>query len=426
MPVPANVRTVPYDYFDDDGHRIPKDLHTGYGTTFEVIGHGVISHEKHEPFAVHESVLAAANALDLARELGEASGYIHYDETLIYTSPDSAFPADREGAKWNTEYPFRLEDGRMVARVAVRANDSTLVPLNWRDGLALLAARYGCVVVGTNTFIKYTTAYGEYWPIESDPDDLKGAAAVASFVDGLEPGYPRTVGVILALEVGSQLMSELLACARDVTAYLRALVGVDRDSPKAVQSWMRGGNFRLLTGLRESDWLEVKSQGYRLQKDHPAATRYEQKIELAQDVARFVNGGRDAVLVIGFSEKQVGSDTVIDIPKAQPLKYLDAQQYRAVIDEHVYPLVDGLEVTTIDAGDGNGFMTIFIPQQPPQNLPYLVSGEVVGTKIERTFVSIVRRRGEGSTPSHIAAIHAEMVAGRAFLRTGTMGTMGNA
>jgi hypothetical protein len=408
---PAKVRTVPGHYFDESGQVVFPNVHTGYGTTFEIIGHGVISHDKHYPYAVHEDVLAAADALELARELGKEDGYTGYDDTLIYTSPNDGYPADREGAKWNMEYPFHLEEERIVSRVAVRAEDATLVPKSWRDGLVDLAGRHDCVVLGTNTFIEETPTYDGIWPTDNDPDDLSDDPERSEdFQSSLTPDRPRTLGVILALNPGGIRMSSLVACARDMTAYLRALTGVDRDSPKAVQSWMRGKNFNLLTGLHENDWLEVKSAGYRMSAPADKETVYAQKIELAQDVARFINGGRDAIIVVGYSEKILEGRKTIARPRAVPLTDIAAQQYRDVIDEHVFPLVEGLEVDTIESGNNSGFLTIFIPSQPPHLLPFLVSGAVVEGRAERTFVSVVRRR--------VSQIHAEMTAGRAFLRLG--------
>lgn len=55
-----------------------------------------------------------------------------------------------------------------------------------------------------------------------------------------------------------------------------------------------------------------------------------------------------------------------------------------------------------------------IPPQPEEIKPFLVSGAIV----DGAFISIVRRRGEGSVPTTAQEMHSTLVAGRALLRRG--------
>ena len=148
----------------------------------------------------------------------------------------------------------------------------------------------------------------------------------------------------------------------------------------------------------------------------PAGTRA--KIELAQDVARFANGTCDAMLVIGFDETRAAGSTQLGHVRPVPLSDLDIDRYRNAIDERVVPPVDGLTIERVDLGKGFGLLVIGVPRQPPELQPYLVHGAIVGDKTEGAFISIVRRRGEGSITISAKQIHAYLVAGRASLRAG--------
>lgn len=143
--------------------------------------------------------------------------------------------------------------------------------------------------------------------------------------------------------------------------------------------------------------------------------------ELAQDVARFANGDRDAILLVGFKEKKDGKTSRLDRPAPVPFDAIDPDQHRSVIDARVVPPVDGLLVEQIDMGNHQGLLLISVPPQPREMQPYLVHGVVVGDKTEGTFFSIVRRRGEASIPTSAAQIHAYIVAGKAFRQGGATG-----
>jgi hypothetical protein len=80
--------------------------------------------------------------------------------------------------------------------------------------------------------------------------------------------------------------------ARAAEGLQAVLVATDLD---AASAWplVAGGRADLLVGQRESQWLEVKRDAYRLRE--PAAC-----IEAAQDVARLANGGSAALLICGM------------------------------------------------------------------------------------------------------------------------------
>ncbi len=167
------------------------------------------------------------------------------------------------------------------------------------------------------------------------------------------------------------------------------------------------GGAKFLVGARESAWLEFKSQGYNL-------SSFASKIELSQDVCRFANGGHAALLLIGFrTRKRNGHDLA---EKVTPIGLEDGAEarYRAVIDEHVFPLIDGLQIKQIPV-DGGAIIAVCIPAQPDGRKPYMTYGAVVDGKNEGSFISIIERRDEGSRSMGVAELHGLLVAGRALL-----------
>lgn len=94
----------------------------------------------------------------------------------------------------------------------------------------------------------------------------------------------------------------------------------------SVKNLLRSGRPSLVVGLAECEWFEIKRGLYGI--GAPGSGGERQKIELAQDVARFANGQCDAVIVLGLSEK----DSAVDRVSPVPLGAVDIQQYRAVLD----------------------------------------------------------------------------------------------
>ncbi|WP_143570777.1 AlbA family DNA-binding domain-containing protein [Streptomyces acidiscabies] len=165
-----------------------------------------------------------------------------------------------------------------------------------------------------------------------------------------------------------------------------------------------------LIGMEESDWLEVKSQGYDLDI-------FRDRIELAQDVSRFANSEGGGILVVGYRTKKTRHGEVIAKFTPEKEELVRANRYRSVIDARVFPLVDGLKVRT-SRQEGGYVLSILVPPQAEENKPFLVHGAIVDGKMEGAFISVVRRRGEASIPITGPAIHSMLAAGRGLLRGG--------
>ena len=182
-----------------------------------------------------------------------------------------------------------------------------------------------------------------------------------------------------------------------------------RLGPEKALQLLTGGFGDTLIGQPESSWLEAKARAWDL-------TELAGRIELAQDVSRFANGDSGAVLVVGFGTKKVaGVDTLIQGP-GLTFSARDVDRVHKVLDQRVHPPIHNLQVQTVADGRGGNLLCIYIPRQPEELKPFLVHGAIVGGKVEGSFISIVRRRGEHSIAVGPASVHAALAAGRALLR----------
>ncbi|MET9318569.1 hypothetical protein ABZX12_42720 [Kribbella sp. NPDC003505] len=180
---------------------------------------------------------------------------------------------------------------------------------------------------------------------------------------------------------------------------ISALAVADLDAARAF-SLVTGGRVDLLLGLRESQWLEVKRDAYRL--DDRASC-----IEAAQDVARLANGGTSALLLCGVKAKRLpgGGERITQIAPFSAA-VAQARRLRSVLDNYVYPQVAGLQVTFVTLAEtADGVLAIYVPQQAARLRPFLVHGAIAAGKTEGAFISIVSRRDDDSVPITAAQIH---------------------
>ena len=179
---------------------------------------------------------------------------------------------------------------------------------------------------------------------------------------------------------------------------------------ESVADLIRGGAGHLLEGQPEGDWLEAKSQEYDLRTP-------DGKISLAEAVARFCNAEYGGLIVIGAHTKKVPGQEIIRKVRGVTALPGRAARYWQVLNEHLYPPPTGMRIEQLDAADGRFLILIDIPAQPEESKPFLVHGALrPDGEVEGRFISIVRRRGEGSIPITAPMIHAMLAAGRAVLR----------
>ena len=167
------------------------------------------------------------------------------------------------------------------------------------------------------------------------------------------------------------------------------------------------GNADSLIGRTESEWLEVKSHAYELQKKDEARW----KTELAQDVSQFANSTDGGLLLIGFwTEKVNGIDTITKITAALP-DSKRSQRYSDILKDRIHPPISGLQVGSVRWNNAD-IIYVYIPAQQEENKPYIVTGAI----IEKCDISIVRRYGAECVPVTAQEIHAALVIGRAAIR----------
>jgi hypothetical protein len=283
----------------------------------------------------------------------------------------------------------------------------------YAQSLQNVMQRYDCQVSG----VRFLTADGgsfddvgfDYSDAGLDPElEARANAEQAEMIREMV----HDVEVTLTAE-DDDLAFKLIDAGRALAAYLKAQQGGTLNA-KTIVDLLRGGHTKLLLGQKESEYLDVKSQQYNVAvKGQPGE---QQKIELAQDVARFANGDQDAVLVLGYEEGKAGQDSVIARIKEIDLNGFDPARYVNILDAKIVPAVSGLMVNTVETSPGKGLIYIYVPAQPPEMQPYLVHGVMAEGKLEGAFFSIVQRRGEGSITISASQIHGYLVAGKAFLR----------
>ncbi|MFD2093406.1 AlbA family DNA-binding domain-containing protein [Blastococcus deserti] len=392
--------------FDEEDEGYVESVGGFGGHQLHVLGHGWIVQPKHGAFIVPEDVISAADVdslrlgmLDNHRCCQQLPGSTEYVNIALETGADfHAHSADTDSVQlW-------VEADRVFAVTETRTRR---VPpwseLELGRLLAPAARGHDCFV----SEVYYESRGGDptNWGYVLPPAEAEALRRTA--LDD-----PHEIHVRVQPN-GPMTCKQLIAAGRDVAALLDAYQGGSITVASA-RNLLRGGRASLLIGLPENEWLEIKSRAYALRLAGAPGER--QKIELAQDVARFANGDSDAVIVIGLKEARRASMSVVGSVTPVPLSEIDVDQYRAVIDARLVPPIDGLGIERVCVANEEGLLLISIPRQPKEMQPYLVQGAIAGDKVEGSFISVVRRRGEGSITTSAAQIHAYLVAGRAYLK----------
>ena len=220
--------------------------------------------------------------------------------------------------------------------------------------------------------------------------------------------------VSLKLDRRGAVVRELYAAAVSLHDLCQKFDEAKYSDRALITALLRAGRPDLLVGQHESSNLECKSQNYTL--SDPA-----QKIEFAQDVARFANSEGGGLLVLGLKTKRdEQGDRIVRVSSLTQLP--SAARYHRALDQMMVPPVENLTVEALPATpDGPAALVLIeVPPQPEELKPFLVAGAVVRGRVEGAFISIVRRRGEHSVPVSPAAIHAALAAGRALLHEGAV------
>ena len=186
------------------------------------------------------------------------------------------------------------------------------------------------------------------------------------------------------------------------------------------ESYRLGGNSvgRLLALLRAGDahaLLGTPATAVFQARPGPPPDDQASRIELASDVCAFANSGLGGLLVLGLEAE--GRIAVIRPFPVGP----GVDRVAGIVRSMVFPEPAELVVEAVpvaSAGSGEGLIVVAAPPQDRVLKPFLVHGTVVEGTYQAQFASIVERRGVTVYAQPIAALHAQIAAGRALLRGG--------
>lgn len=232
-------------------------------------------------------------------------------------------------------------------------------------------------------------------------------------IDGEDyEGVARIWNVQLGFTLRARKLASMYRAGLDVLDLMEALAGGTLTRETA-GNLVRAGRADVLIGQPEGHWLEAKSQHYDL--GTPSG-----QISLAQAVSRFCNSEDGGIVVVGMTTKKTAVEEQIRKLNPMPVRPGIVSTYHRVLEKRLFPLVRDLRIDAVASGPGSELILVDIPPQPEELKPFLVSGAIIDGKFDGAFISIVRRRGEGSVPTTAHEIHSTLVAGRALLRRGQL------
>ncbi|MFJ9709280.1 hypothetical protein [Streptomyces sp. NPDC101234] len=335
-------------------------------------------------YLFHESELAQLKAVDLKNALKGAARLYEADELDFYIVEGDLDDFDEE---WSPPGPVQisLKKGTLVVQIHVvtkaeEFDEETLPPI-YRSMLAPYLARRKATLRNIEMTLDHHAA-------------------------------PYVWRIDLECDLRNRLVSDLYKVGSDAIALLDAAESGELTRETTLEL-LRAGRADVLIGQPEGPWLDVKSAHYDL--DTPYG-----KIALAQAVSRFANAEHGGIVVVGMRGKKIPSGELIHSACPVPLDGRTLRRYQSALEIHLYPPPDFLDVEAFPDGQDRGIVFVHIPPQPEELKPFLVHGAIVDGRIEGAFISVVRRRGEGSIPITAPAIHATLAAGRALLRRGQL------
>ena len=167
------------------------------------------------------------------------------------------------------------------------------------------------------------------------------------------------------------------------------------------QSIIDSGDFDLLKGKIESEWLDCKREIYLLDEDKG-------KRELAKDVSSFANSDEGGFILIGVGTEKNDQSQVDTIVRIRPFpeNKVNIEQYHSVIKEWVFPAVD-VKVEWKNYKQSNkGILIITVPPQSEGQKPFLISRTIEdsGKRTEILFGFVERKRAN-SIPKKMIELH---------------------
>lgn len=171
-------------------------------------------------------------------------------------------------------------------------------------------------------------------------------------------------------------------------------------SIKELEKIISSGEFNSLIGKIENDFFECKSQIYDLKSEYS-------KRELAKDVSSFANLNGGYILI---GPKTEDSETHFG-EEVKEISFIyknsvDIEQYNGVINDWIYPKVDGVQIKWIAAKESDkGILIIKIPPQRENQKPFLIKKIIEEKKSVEIIFGYSKRKQDKSESLKIEDIH---------------------
>lgn len=147
---------------------------------------------------------------------------------------------------------------------------------------------------------------------------------------------------------------------------------------------------------------------------------------LAAEVCAFANSVPGGLLVLGLERETDAAGIRVSAVRPFPLGQ-GVARVASIVRSMVFPEPAELLVEAVPVASGAadaGLIAVSVPPQDRILKPFMVHGTVVDGSYQAQFASIVERRGVTIYAQPIAALHAQIAAGRALLRRGPPGGAG--
>lgn len=234
-------------------------------------------------------------------------------------------------------------------------------------------------------------------------------------IEEARQGYYDHDTLLLGMKSRGKTLAHLFALGEGVSLLAQAYLE-ERPGRITVRDLVLAGHAGLIIGQQENEWFDAKSDHY-LHDDRSVG-----KIMLARAIAQFCNGDDGGTIIVGMKTGKTAAHDAEKVVKLTPVplggKIL--KQYRAAVENHLFPFPVGLQIDSVEdpTRDGHGYIVITIPPQQEEQKPFLVHGALLAGKAEGGFFTIIRRSGEDGLPMHASQVHSMLVTGRALLRHG--------
>jgi hypothetical protein len=223
----------------------------------------------------------------------------------------------------------------------------------------------------------------------------------------IEPAPPTAstrVEVRFEIPLRGRTIADAAMVASDVQAALSVALSGSGYESTAIDA-LESGRPALLIGQQESQWMEAKVSPYYLDEES-------QKLELAKDVAAFGNSSHSGLILLGLETKRVQRRDVIHRVRLFDLDLVDTHRYLQLLDQYIFPPMEGVQVKVIPVHGNRGVAYIRIPRQPQELRPIFVTGHSHGRRIISHYLTLPTRRDDVVQFRDPAALHSLLVAGR--------------